>query len=253
MQMQGNGAITNCMCMLWGAKMVCGLRREGDYCPDENLFPVSDDNEHEVLRFLKLIDALKIPRQGVDMEFIFEEEELKRFATLKNKLNLPDGKYVCLHPGARNERRRWPAENFAYVGNRLAAEGYVIVLTGSEDESRLLQEVRNQMQYPVIDIVEKLSHIGIGDLASIIGHATLLVSNDTGVSHIASALRIASVIIFSSFSNPARWAPLDNILHRAIPAAQAVHPKKIVDLSLSILQQSKKKERTPKLFPSYQN
>jgi ADP-heptose:LPS heptosyltransferase len=241
LQMQGNGCITNNMCMLWNAEKVCGLRKEYDYCPDENFFPVSEDDEHEILRFLKLIDALNIPRQGVDLEFLFHEDEIKNFKAISDQLSLPDGKYVCLHPGARDVRRRWGAENFAYAGSRLAAEGYTVVLTGSEEERSLLQEVKDHMQYPVIDIVEKLGSVGLGELAAIIGHSALLVSNDTGVSHIAAALRVPSLIIFSSFSNLSRWAPLDRVLHRTVSAEQANHPKNVVDLVFHLLNQQNKK------------
>ena len=62
-QMQGNGAVTNSLCMLFGAKKVCGLRKSGEYCPDEKLFPISEDSDHEVLRFLTLTEALKISPQ----------------------------------------------------------------------------------------------------------------------------------------------------------------------------------------------
>jgi ADP-heptose:LPS heptosyltransferase len=239
LQMQGNGAITNNMCMLWDAKKVCGLRKENDYCPDENLFPVSGDDEHEVLRFLKLTDALHLTRQGVDLEFPFAEEEIKAFAQLKHRLQLPDS-YVCVHPGARDPRRRWAAENFAYTASCLAAEGYAVVLTGSEDERSLLKEVKNLIQYPVIDTVDTLGNLSLGELATLIGHSSLLVSNDTGVSHIAAALRIPSVVIFSSFSNITRWAPLDRVRHKIVPAEQAGHPKNIVDMILHTLHQNKK-------------
>jgi ADP-heptose:LPS heptosyltransferase len=240
LQMQGNGAITNNMCMLWNANNVCGLRRTGDYCPDENLFPESEDDDHEVLRFLKLVDALNITRQGIDLEFPFAENEIKNFLNIKKKMHLPEGPYICIHPGARDPNRRWPAENFAYVAGRLAAEGHTVVLTGSEDERALLQEVSSHTQYPVFNTVQCLGQIDLGDLASIVGHSAFLISNDTGVSHIAAALRVPSVIIFSPFSNPARWAPLDKELHRTIPAKNASHPKNVVDVVLNLLRKTKK-------------
>ena len=73
-QMQGNGEITNSMCMLWGGKRVCGLRKSGEYAPDEHLFPVSEDGEHEVLRFFKLLVALDIESQGSHLEFPITSE-----------------------------------------------------------------------------------------------------------------------------------------------------------------------------------
>jgi ADP-heptose:LPS heptosyltransferase len=221
LQMQGHGAITNSMCMLWGPKKVTGLRKPNDYCPDEKLFPVSEDDEHEVLRYLKLTNALDLPSCGTQLEFPLLQEELARFNTICEKLKLSPNNYICLHPGARDPKRRWPAENFSQIGNTLAAQGHTIVLTGSDVERDLLEQLSNQMQYPVVNTVDLLPSVSLGDLACFIKYATLLISNDTGVSHIAAALETPSVVIFSPFSDQRRWAPLNTSLHQVISFNEA--------------------------------
>jgi ADP-heptose:LPS heptosyltransferase len=228
LQMQGHGAITNTMCMLWGARKIAGLRKEGEYCPDEKLFPVSGDDDHEVLRFLKLTDALAIPQQGTYLEFPFLGEEAEQFNKICAALHLHPGKYVCLHPGARDPKRRWPSRNFAAAGDYLVSQGYTVVLTGSADEKSLLKETADQMKYPVINTIAQLDHVSLGGLAAIIGHSRLLISNDTGVSHIASALRIPSVVIFSPFSDQRRWAPLNASLHRVVAFEKAMDPDFVI-------------------------
>lgn len=52
-------------------------------------------------------------------------------------------------------------------------------------------------------------------------HARLLVSNDTGVSHIAAALHVPRVILFSPYSDINRWRPLDIMQHIATPWQRA--------------------------------
>ncbi len=217
LQMQGNGTETNAMSILFGARYTAGLREPGEQVFNPVYFPESGDDEHEILRFLKLTDALEIPRQGTALEFPILPEEQRNFEMIQQSLNLLSHNYICIHPGARNVLRRWPAANFAAIANNLIAREYTIVLTGSEDERDLLREVASQIQQPVINIVDTCGQIGIGELAQIITHSTLLVSNDTGVSHVAAALQVPSVIIFSTYSDPNRWSPLNTNLHKVIP------------------------------------
>jgi ADP-heptose:LPS heptosyltransferase len=173
------------------------------------------------MRFLKLADVLRVPRQGTHLEFPISEEELMGFGNIDERLMRAGGNYVCLHPGARDPRRRWPVQNFASIGNDLTSKGYTIVLTGSEQEKSILNDLEEQITFPVVNIVKEFGHLGIGELAVLMKYSTLLVSNDTGVSHIASALNVPSVIIFSPYSNINRWAPIDQAAHIVIPFEKA--------------------------------
>lgn len=228
LQMQGNGSLTNSMCMLFNARHTAGLRLAGEYAPDEKLFPVSDDTEHEILRFLKITDALGIPQQGTALEFPILEKEHDRFSHIREQLGLQPGKYICIHPGARNPLRRWSPDNFAAIANFIGEQGYTVVLTGSREEAAILQDVAERITYPVINIVDLAGHLDIGELALLMKNSALLISNDTGVSHVAAALHIPSIIIFSPYSKMERWAPLDTSLHRIIPADKAADVRYVI-------------------------
>lgn len=235
LQMQGNGEITNSLCMLWNASKRCGLRKPGEYAPDPSLFPVSEDGEHEILRFFKLLEALGIPTQGTELEFpIFDEEDGLAREILRNS-NLEVDKYICIHPGARDIRRRWSSAHFATVATQLVADGHKIVLTGSEAERHILAALEASIPGPVVNIVDRFGHLSAGTLAAIIKGARLLISNDTGVSHIAAAVKTRSLIIFSPFSDMDRWRPLDGHRHIAIPFEEAGEPSKVLRLAVSSL------------------
>jgi ADP-heptose:LPS heptosyltransferase len=235
LQMQGNGMITNTMCMLFGASKVAGLRREGEYSPDEKLFPISEDTDHEILRFLKLVDALGIPRQGVDLEFPLLANEVESSNKLASDLNLPLGTYLCVHAGARDPRRRWPPQRFAYACDNLSNRGYTIVLTGSSDEKDILRSVERQMKNVPVNIVERAGHLPLGELAALIKNSAGLLSNDTGVSHIAAALHVPSVVLFSAYSTPERWAPLDRTRHRIMSWEEAANENAVVNAVLATI------------------
>jgi ADP-heptose:LPS heptosyltransferase len=231
-QMQGNGYIVNPMCVLFGAANVAGLCRAEEFCPDEKLFPVLDGREHEVKRFLRIAEVLGASSLSPTLEFPLlpgEEQEARRMMT---ELSLRPGKYVCIHPGARDPNRRWEPLSFARVGNALASRGHKVLLTGSKEEGQILNEVSRLMTADSIDLVSGFGQVGIGELAYLIRESAGLVSNDTGVSHIACALRVRSVIIFSAYSDPARWAPLDGHLHRCIRHEEAKNVMYVVNTVL---------------------
>jgi ADP-heptose:LPS heptosyltransferase len=242
-QMQGNGKVTNDMCRLWNARIVTGLRTRNDPVREEWLFPESDDNDHEVLKFFKLLDPQKIPHHGTDLEFPFRESEMEAFASIRGRLGVGDDPYICIHPGARDSRRRWGLENFAFISRHLFARGLKIVLTGSLQESKLLQSLQGLIEYPVTNIIEQMGDVDLGTLASIIKGSRMLISNDTGVSHIASALRTPSVIIFSPYSVMRRWAPLNTTLHKSVDHERANDPESVLYTVLDHLQNQP--ERSP--------
>jgi ADP-heptose:LPS heptosyltransferase len=117
-----------------------------------------------------------------------------------------------VNPGARLPSRRWFAERFAAVADALADDGYRIVLTGSRDERDLTSAVQQRMRSPAADLAGRTT---LGALAVLLKRARLLVSNDTGVSHIATAVGTPSVVVTLG-SDPARWAPLDGERHAAV-------------------------------------
>jgi ADP-heptose:LPS heptosyltransferase len=216
LQMQGNGILTNSMCILWNARRTVGLRKNGEYAFNENDFPISEDSDHEILRFLKLTDVLGVPRDGTHLELPITPAEEARALQIAETLCIVPNRYICVHPGSRDPKRRWNADHFAYVINALGRENHRIVLTGSIHEKTILDTIQSKVDHPISNLVIDVGDVPLGELAALIKNAKLLISNDTGVSHVASALQVPSIIIFSPFSDLERWRPLNHQLHRAI-------------------------------------
>ena len=63
----------------------------------------------------------------------------------------------------------------------------------------------------------------LGEFAAVISALDLLVTNDTGASHVAAATRTPSVVLFGP-TRPDRWAPLDRSRHQVIDAVSSPGP-----------------------------
>ncbi|MBI1748828.1 MAG: glycosyltransferase family 9 protein [Acidobacteria bacterium] len=98
-----------------------------------------------------------------------------------------DGDFlVALQPGASEERKRWRPDRFAELADALKERmGARVIICGSSAELPLGQEVIRRAKHSVIDAVGKTSLSG---LASLLSRCALLVTNDTGTMHMATAV-----------------------------------------------------------------
>jgi ADP-heptose:LPS heptosyltransferase len=218
LQMHGDGSITNGILAMLGARRMAGFRG-----PDAQAVPPGMEatpwpgQGSEIRRLLALTSFLGAPARGENLEWPVCAEDVAELKALPGAGGLRAGAYVCVHPGARSATRRWPVERFADVADRLAAMGFPAVLTGSEEERALTGSLAQHMTSRALDLGGRLS---LGALGALLSDARLLISNDTGVSHLAAALGVPSVVVFNT-SDATRWAPLDRARHRCVLPAVA--------------------------------
>jgi ADP-heptose:LPS heptosyltransferase len=223
-QLHGSGLIVNPLMELFGARACAGFYPSDGYCPDPSRFLPWPERGLEVDRLLSLAGFLGAPSQGSHLEFPLCDRDARAVETLAGPRGLRPGTYACVHPGASVPERRWPAERFAAVAKALSDRGLEIVLTGSSSESALTRAVAEGSAAPCLDLAGRTD---LGSLAALIDGAALLVCNDTGVSHLAAARRVPSVVI-STGENPDRWAPADRTLHRVLCNDSGISVEEVV-------------------------
>jgi ADP-heptose:LPS heptosyltransferase len=211
-QMHGNGSLINPMIQMLGAKRTVGFFEGGRYCPNPAFYLQYPEGLPEIERHIMLVEHLGIRPVGKNTEFPISRFDLDSFEKLAFKYNLKPKKYCCVHSGARDTKRWWEPEKFARIADLLVKKGYDVVLTGTDVEAETVRRVQEKMLLPAINLVGKTD---LGTLAVLIKNSRMLFSNDTGVSHVASALEVPSAIIFLA-SDPKRWAPLNRELHQVI-------------------------------------
>lgn len=209
LQMQGNGSIVNEMLTNLNSRQLAGFHRQ-DCEMDPRLFIEYPERIHEIERHLKLMEHLGIPDDGTWLEFPVTENETNDLFELLPFLRVEQ--YVCVHPGSRGSWRQWPPADFAALADCCAENGYRVLVTGTNEEIPLVESVVHLMRHDAINLAGKTS---LGMMGALIANASLLISNCTGVSHIASATETPSLVI-SMDGEPERWGPLNHHLHKTI-------------------------------------
>ena len=185
------------------ARITAGFREPGGYCPDPERFLLYTDHGLEIDRLLSLVEFLGIPARGTHLEFPLRPEDYRALENIPEARRLQPGRYVCVHVGASTPARRWPLWNFVEVAGWLADRGLAIALSGTAAEAGLTASVAAQLPNGAVNLAGRTD---LGCLAALLSGAALLICNDTGVSHLADALRVPSVVI-STGKNPQALGP----------------------------------------------
>jgi ADP-heptose:LPS heptosyltransferase len=186
-QIHGGGKHSNPFVKELGAKITAGLKSPNARELDINI-PYKY-YQHEYHRYLEVVFALGCPYFFKTPLITASYEELKQAS-----IYLPQKPFITIHIGATDVRRRWPIEKYAKVINQLSNTNYPIVLTGSKDEVRLTKKLKKLITNKnVIDISGKLT---LTALSGILAKTVLLISNDTGPLHLATAFNTKTIGLY---------------------------------------------------------
>jgi ADP-heptose:LPS heptosyltransferase len=98
---------------------------------------------------------------------------------------------IALCPGARHATKRWPPERWVAVGGLLRDAGYRISIVGSREERDVIAAVAAG-----IGDARTVAGGSIREVAALFRHSVAVVSNDTGLMHLAAGLGRPVVAIF---------------------------------------------------------
>ena len=109
-------------------------------------------------------------------------------------------------PGAEyGAAKRWPAEHYAELARRLLAAGAAVWLIGSPNDVPVAAAISELVRRP--GLVDLCGRTSLADAIDLISAADVVVSNDSGLMHVAAALERALVALYGS-SSPAYTPPL---------------------------------------------
>jgi lipopolysaccharide heptosyltransferase II len=171
---------------------------------------------HEVQRQLDLLAAVGMRAVDEHMRFSVSGRAERTVERLLADVHVDQAvPLVIMHPGASAPSRRYPAERYAVVARDLvAATKCRLIVTGTDDERELTRLVCAEAGTTAIDFAGRLD---VGQLGALISRADLLISNNTGPVHIASAVGTPVVDLYA-LTNPQHtpWQVPNRVLFRDV-------------------------------------
>ena len=132
---------------------------------------------------------------------------------------------ILLIPGASFESKIYPIEKYAELAKQIDAN--FIVLWGNESEKKMANQI--QKLSPTVKITDELT---LDELKTFIAQMDLVIGGDTGPTHMAWALNIASITLFGS--TPGYRNTYTTDINQIIESNSQVNPYKINKNDFSI-------------------
>ena len=153
---------------------------------------------HAVERYLDVAEALGCGRGPIRYRFPVADADRDAVRAMTG-----DAPFAVLLPGTNWETKKWPIAHYATLAARIDRElGLRVVVAGGKDVVALAQ----QMTAEVPGAIDLAARTTLPQLVALLGRASLVVANDSGPMHIASALGRPLVTIFGP-TNAIRTGP----------------------------------------------
>jgi heptosyltransferase-2 len=182
------------------------------------------DFRYGVLNDIRRLDAEKLPLMveqlmalGIDPEGQLPKETprpqlyvdplLAQQVAEKFNLSWKDKPVLALCPGAEfGPAKRWPVAYFAEIANRHINNGWQVWIFGGPKDQAIAANIMAVTEQGCQDLTGKTS---IAEAIDLLSFAQLVISNDTGLMHIAASLDRPMLVIYGS-SSPSFTPPLSD-------------------------------------------
>lgn len=163
--------------------------------------PAYGEEIPKIEHYLKFADYLGIDRSPLEWHFNLTAGEQ---ASIKDHLSKVTGPFAALFVGTRWESKQWFPSQMSECADQLQGDyGLGVVLLGSKDDQPLAQEVVALSRSKLVDLAGRTT---LREAIGIIQNARIAVGPDTGLMHIAAALRTPVISLWGATS-PRRTGP----------------------------------------------
>ena len=201
---------------LCGIKNIIGFDNLVDpesYIDKFGNFPRQEKESNQLLRLINYSSENKyILKRPYFKPSKKDFEKVKKIIKVdKNKFN-----FLALGPGSNMISKKWPISRYAELIKRIIdyeKKIYILLFGGKED---ILDAEDLTLKTDGSRVTSLCGKTNIIESAAALSLCEFYLGNDTGVMHLASAMGLDCISIFSSRANPGRWEPFGdkNIIHR---------------------------------------
>jgi heptosyltransferase-2 len=206
----------NLVCYLAGVPMRIGYKNEkmGFLLTH----PLKDGREqghkHEAQYCLDVLTYIGIESQDFDA-FIPADREAEQWARQwMQEQGLGQQEVIAIHAGSSDPAKCWAEENFAGLIESLQQRyAFKIILIGGSETVDRSAKIKTLLKQKPLDLTGQTS---LSQTISFLRRCHMLISNDSGPVHIASALGIHVISLFMRDEpgiNPQRWKPFSDKGH----------------------------------------
>ncbi|MCR8922109.1 lipopolysaccharide heptosyltransferase II [Dasania sp. GY-MA-18] len=129
------------------------------------------------------------------------------------KFGLADKPFLALCPGAEfGPAKRWPEQHYAAVAQQFIQRGWRVALFGSANDVAVAETIQGLLSAEARQhCISVAGQTSLAEAVDLLAKASAVVSNDSGLMHIAAALARPMVVVYGSTS-PGFTPPLsDNV------------------------------------------
>lgn len=161
-------------------------------------------HRHQTLRNMDVARPIFAFTEDLATELTLTLEEINNGKSIYNKVVSSQSLLIGYHPGAGKPPNCWPVERFAYLVNTLWRDlgAFPFITSGPMDRAtvRALVEGLREPFY-------LLERMPVRQVASVLADLNLVISNDTGIMHVAAAVGVPVLSLFGP-TDPLQWAPI---------------------------------------------
>ncbi len=187
----------------------------------------SEGRKHEIEYTMDLLRLLGVEGEAFGPRLPVDEAARERVREFLSRRGIaPDTRVIVVHPGSSNPAKIWPSGRYALLIRRIRMElGFLVCVLGVKEERSLANRI---VQEAGADVLNLAGEFDLKEVSALLERACLFIGNDTGPMHMAAALGVPVVAIFSRNIpgvSPARWRPWGegHVVFHETPGCEPCH------------------------------